>query len=300
MNCGYHWVLGYKTLQTCSHIHTTHLQNAFLETISITTLHFHYKQSSRKCKQWVIRKQALHVLASFPGGGRRESLISTACACVQFAMKFHGSWMLLCNIYVMMMSTLWFHCFLQGYSLSIPLLTASSTLDAKQWLSDHSRERLWDLYTRERTFSWGWPLVLASQYATKFYTLHVWCDAVLCYLSIAWMQKFTKSSAALSRLPNHLMHFTQACFGNWKTIIFNYSNTSSSSVNREASFCFAAEQLKREAACLVGITAQHTWYKHAAQDAISTVRHVRHCTHPQKIFNVIMVHTHITPPGCWL
>jgi len=116
MNCGYHWVLGYKTLQTCSHIHTTHLQNAFLETISITTLHFHYKQSSRKCKQREIRKQALHVLASFPGGGRRESLISTACACVQFAMKFHGSWMLLCNIYVMMMSTLWFHCFLQGYS----------------------------------------------------------------------------------------------------------------------------------------------------------------------------------------
>ena len=106
-----------------SHSYDTRLQNAFLETISITTLQFHYKQSSRKRKQWEICKQALHVLASFPGGGKRESLISTACACVQFAMKFHGSWMLLRNVCIMMMSTLWFHCCLQGYScLSIPLL----------------------------------------------------------------------------------------------------------------------------------------------------------------------------------
>ena len=41
---------------------------------------------------------------------------------------------------------------------------------------------------------------------------------------------------------------------------------------------------KREAACLVGIVAQHTRHKQAAQNVISVVSHVSHCTHPQNFW----------------
>ena len=58
----------------------------------------------------------------------------------------------------------------------------------------------------------------------------------------------------------------------WQTS-FSVTATSSRSVNQEASFC-------AEAACLVGIAAQHTQHKQAAQNAISVVSHVSHCTHP--------------------
>ena len=67
-----------------------------------------------------------------------------------------------------------------------------------------------------------------------------------------------------------LTHFAQMCYGRPS---FSVTATSSRSVNREASFC-------AEAACLVGIVAQHTWHKQAAQNAISVVSHVSHCAHP--------------------
>ena len=49
----------------------------------------------------------------------------------------------------------------------------------------------------------------------------------------------------------------QTCFGRPSFSVMQLA-TSSRSVNREASFCFTAEQLKREAACLVGIAAENT------------------------------------------
>ena len=182
-----------------------------------------------------------------------------------------------------------FHCCLQWllvcHSSSIQLLMASSVLDAKWWLSNDSREhlRLWGMCTRERMLSCGCPLAWQVS-MLRSSDLCAWCDAVLC--------NFPQSdSAALSRLPNRLTHLTQTCFGRSS---FSVTVTSSRSVNREASFYFTAEQLKREGAGLVGIATQHTRHKLAAQDVNSVVSHVHHCTHPQ-ILNVTMVHTHITP-----
>ena len=93
--------------------------------------------------------------------------------------------------------------------------------------------------------------------------------------------KFTKSSPALSRLPNRLTHFAQMCC---ERPSLSLTFTSSRSASRQASFCFTAEQLNRVTACLVGIAARHRQHKQVAQNAInrSVVNHVHDCTHPQR------------------